>query len=138
MRTPWLLLQIGIAALLTAGCTVTFSPESDPPDGASNGIVEQEESTINPFLGVRAFPGSRILERSIDGRDSETVFEADASLRAVYRHVDDQLAARGWRRTSFEVESDEIEAEYVRDGVELELELERDAGNVFELELDVD
>lgn len=137
MRTPWFLLHVGIAALLTAGCTVTFSPERVPEDESSIGVVEQNEPTINPFLGLRAFPGSSIVDRSIDGRSSETTFRADASLQAVYRHVHDQLAADGWRRVSSEIDAGEIEAEYVRDGVELELELERDDG-LFELELDVD
>lgn len=137
MRTPRFLLHVGIAALLTTGCTVTFSPESVPEGESSIGVVEQDASVINPFLGLRAFPGSRILDRSIDGRSSETTFRADASLQAVYRHAHDQLTADGWRRVSFEIDSDEIEAEYVRDGVELELELERDDG-LFELELDVD
>lgn len=137
MRTPWFLLHVGIAALLSAGCTVTFSPERVPEGESSIGVVEQDEPAINPFLDLRAFPGSRIVERSIDGRSSETTFTADASLQAVYRHVHDQLAADGWRRASSEIESDEIEAEYTRDGRELELELERDDG-LFELELDVD
>lgn len=137
MRRPLLLLHIAIAALLTAGCTVTFPAERVASDEPSIGVVRQDERSLNPYLGLRAYPGSRIVERSIDGRDSETTFEANASLQAVYRHFHEQLAADGWRRVSFEVESDEIEATYVRDGRELELELDRDDGR-FELELDVD
>ena len=138
MHTTRLLLAIGLATLLAAGCTVTLSPETAPADDAAVSVVERDEAAINPYLGLRAYPGSRDVQRSIDGRDSETTFEANASVRSVYRHFHEQLVARGWRRVSFEVESDEIEAEYARDGRELELELEREDGSVFELELDVD
>ena len=93
---------------------------------------------LNPFLQLRAFPGSRIVETSFDGRDSATRFDASASLGAVYRHLHDQLVATGWRRVELEIDADEIEATYERGGLELELELELDRPGRFELELDVD
>ena len=138
MRNASVLLTIGIAALLTAGCAVTLSPEPPAADAASIRVIERDEPVINPYLGLRAFPGSHIVEQSFDGRDSETLFEVSASLQAVYRYLHDQLAADGWRRVSLETESDEIEAEYVRAGLELELELERAGPGLFELELDID
>ena len=134
-------LVVATAALLTAGCAVTFTPE--PAVGAtlvpsSIRVVGEREPVINRFLELRAFPGSRIVEASFDGRDSETRFAASASLEAVYRYFHEQLVAAGWRRVALEIESDEIEAEYVRGGLELELELEQDGPGRFELEIDVD
>lgn len=69
--------------------------------------------------------------------DSRTTFDTDASLEEVYRYFDGELVAGGWQQTSNETEDDEIEAEYVRDGRELEFELERDDGR-YELEIDID
>ncbi len=138
MRNAWTLQCICVAALLMSGFAVTLSPEPFTADAASIRVVEPDEPVINPFLDLRAFPGSRIVERSIDGRDSETLFGVSASLQVVYRHFHDQLVASGWRRVSLEIESDEIEAQYVRAGLELELELEREGPDLYELELDVD
>lgn len=127
-----------VVVLLASGCAVTFTPEPVELRPAGVGTVETADRVINPYLGLRAFPGSRILETEFDGRDSETRFDADASLEDVYDHFHRQLLAAGWRRVALEVESDEIEAEYVRAGVELELELELEGRGRFELELDVD
>jgi hypothetical protein len=46
------------------------------------------------------------------------------------------LTAQGWRQTDIEVEDDDIEADYVRDGRTLEFELEQEGGG-FELEIDI-
>jgi hypothetical protein len=127
-----------LGATLASGCAVTFTPEPVDARPSAVGVVSPSDRVINPYLGIRGFPGSRIVTTEFDGRDSETLFEADASLADVYDYFHRQLVAAGWRRVELEVESDEIEAEYVRAGVELELELEREGRGLFELELDVD
>ena len=93
---------------------------------------------INPFLGLLPYPGSEMTRQTVDGRDSETTFTTSARLRDVYEHFHAQLIADGWRRTDLEVEDDEIEAEYRRDGLSFELELERDGRDRFDLEIDFD
>jgi hypothetical protein len=141
MSTLRNVLVLTTAAVLAAGCTVTFTPESAPGRTAGPGgirVVGEREAAINRYLDLRAFPGSRNVETSFDGRDSETRFEASARLEAVYRHFHEQLVAMGWRRVTLEIESDEIEAEYVRGELELELELELEGPGRFELEIDVD
>lgn len=138
MRRTRSILPAAALALLTAGCAVTFTPEPVEVRPSAVVAVEASERIINPFLDLRAYPGSRVLATEVDGRDSETRFEVDASLRQVYEHFHRQLVAAGWRRVELEVESDEIEAEYVRGGLELELELELEGPGRFELELDVD
>jgi hypothetical protein len=141
MRTLGNVLALTTVAVLTSGCAVTFTPEPAPGRGAGASgvqIVGVREPVINRYLGLLASPDWRIVEASTDGRDSETRFEAAASLEAVYRHLHDQLIATGWRRVALEIESDEVEADYVRGGHELELELELDGPGRFELEIDVD
>ena len=93
---------------------------------------------INPFLGLRAYPGSVVTRQSVDGRDSETRFTTAARLRDVYEHFHAQLVRDGWRRIEIDVDDDEIEAEYRRDGLSFELELERDGRDRYELEIDFD
>lgn len=127
-----------LIATVASGCALTFTPEPVDVRPAAVRVVSPSDRVINPYLGIRGFTGSRIVVSEFDGRDSETRFEADASLADVYEHFHRQLVAAGWRRVELEVESDEIEAEYVRADVELELELEREARGLFELELDVD
>ena len=100
--------------------------------------VAPSAEPINPFLGLLPYPGSEVTHQSIDGRDSETTFTASARLRDVYEHFHAQLIADGWRRTDLEVDDDEIEAEYRRDGLTFELELERDGRDRYELEIDFD
>ena len=133
-------LVLATAAVLTAGCAVTFTPEPVGPAPGVGGIrvVGEREPVVNRYLDLRAFPGSRVVEASFDGRDSETRFEASASLEAVFRYFHEQLVAMGWRRVALKIESDEIEAAYVRGGLELELELELDGPGRFELDIDVD
>lgn len=93
---------------------------------------------VNPFLGLVAYPGSVVTRQSIDGRDSETRFTTSARLRDVYEHFHEQLLRDGWRRVDLDVDDDEIEAEYRRDGLSFELELERDGRDRYELEIDFD
>jgi len=58
--------------------------------------------------------------------------------RRIFSWYDDGLLAQGWERVSIDRDSDETEAEYVLDGMKLELEVEQDGNRVeveFELEL---
>lgn len=64
-------------------------------------------------------------------------FQADTDLQALFDFYDGELAALGWARTELERDDDEVEAVYVREGRELDVELEQDDGG-FKLELDVD
>ena len=107
-------------------------PEPAPARG------RRSAKMLNPYIGLEAFPRSRIVEHEFDGRDSETLFESRADLRRIYGHFHEQLRSQGWRRTEIEIERDEIEATYVRRGIEFELELEDEGGGLYELEIDVD
>ena len=131
-------IMIVICALLATGCAVTFTPDAPVVREAGVRIDPVRGEVINPYLGLRVYPGSRIISNEVDGRESETEFEVGASLRAVYDYFHEQLVRGGWRRVDLDVESDEIEAVYVRQGVELELELELEGRGRFELEIDVD
>lgn len=94
--------------------------------------------SINAFLGLLPYPGSEVTQHESSDRDSETRFTVTARLRDVYEHLHDQLTRDGWRRTALEMDDEEVEAEYRRNGASFELELERDDRDRFELEIDVD
>ena len=134
-------IMIVACALVATGCAVTFTPDAPVVREAREAGVRIDPvrgEVVNPYLGLRVYPGSRIISNEVDGRESETEFEVAASLRAVYDFFHEQLVASGWRRVDLDVESNEIEAVYVRHGVELELELEHGGRGRFELEIDVD
>ncbi|MEX2503160.1 MAG: hypothetical protein WD336_12350 [Trueperaceae bacterium] len=129
---------VALVLLTESACTVTLGPD------VRTGIVVEERSSdrddrvLNPYLGLTAYPGSVVLRQEVDGRDSETAFRSSAGLRELYRHVHEQMRADGWSRTDLDVDGDEIEAEYRRGGVEIELKLEREGGDRYVLEIDVD
>lgn len=129
--------------LILTACTVTFTPEAGPPPSASNGIAvtplpDSQTDLVNSYLLLTAYPGSEIISRSLESRDSEVTFRVNASLQQVYQHLHNQLLQLGFRRTKLEVEADEIEATYRRGSLEVELELEYEGNNLFELEIDID
>jgi hypothetical protein len=107
--------------------------------GAEEQPSEGQGTIINTFLELPAYPGSRIIEHEEDDDgDSETGFESTDSLQQIYTFFHDFLTEAGWDRVDLEEDSDEIEADYVRDGVEFELELEHEGGNIYKLEIDID
>ena len=122
MKIIWLPI-LSIVAL--TACEVGASPST--PAG----------TVINPTAGLDTFPGSSNTDVIPDGDDTRTYFEADAPIDTVYEHFHSELGAQGWQRTELERDDDEIEAEYTREGRELEFELERDDGR-YELEIDID
>ncbi len=125
----YILLPLAAALTLTA-CAVDAGPSL--PGGEAPGAA-----LVNQTAGLSAYPGASSSEVIPDGLDTRTTFAADATLDEVFTHFDDELAAQSWQRTGLERDDDEIDAEYLREGRELELELERDDGG-FEIEIDID
>lgn len=120
-----------LTVIALSACATTAAPNTPGnPDGA-------DDVVINQTAGLSAYPGAGGSETVPEGLDSRTSFNTDASLEEVYGYFNGELVDQGWQQTSIETEDDEIEAEYVRDGRELEFELERDDGR-YELEIDVD
>lgn len=121
--------------LLLSACGTGTSPGTGDGDDANddNGT----DAAINETAGLSSYPEADDVQVSEDGLDTRVRFSADAPLQEVYDFFNGELTAQGWRQTDIEVEDGEIEADYVRDGRELELELERDDGG-FELEIDID
>lgn len=93
---------------------------------------------LNTYLGLMPYPNSTVLRQEQGRRDSETVFTSNARLRDIYEHFHQQLVRDGWRRTDFDRDDDEIEAEYRRGGQEFELELEYEGRNRYDLDIDFD
>ena len=127
MKYRWLAL-LSVAAL--TACEVGAAPSTPGND-------DGDDVVINQTAGLNAYPDAGSSEVVPDGTDTRTIFETDASLQEVYVYFDAQLTAQGWQQTSIENDDDEIEADYTREGCELEFELERDDGR-YELEIDID
>lgn len=126
MKRIWLPLA---SALALTACEVDAAPNL--PGDDDSGLV------INQTAALSAYPGASSSEVIPDGLDTRTTFAADASLGEVYDYFHAQLTGQGWMRTTLENDDDEVEADYSREGRELEFELERDDGG-FELEIDID
>lgn len=127
-----LFLGLSLVACGAAGPDTPPTPPTPPPPGGQITI-------INTYLGLPIYPGSRIIEHEEDDDgDSETRFESAGSLQQVYGFFHNFLTQAGWQRVDLEEDGDEIEADYVRGGVELELELEHEGGNIYKLEIDID
>ncbi len=116
-----------LTVIALSACATTATP---------NTPGNPDDTAINQTAGLSAYPGAVGGETVPEGLDSRTGFDTDASLEEVYGYFDGELVAGGWRRTNNETEDDEIEAKYVREGRELEFELERDDGR-YELEIDI-
>lgn len=121
------LLTVVALSACEVGATPTTPGNTDDMDAA----------VVNQTAGLTAYPGARNAEVVPDGLDTRARFSADASLQEVYEHFNGELAAQGWQQTATEVDDDETEATYSREGRVLEFELERDDGG-FELEIDID
>lgn len=96
------------------------------------------DATINASLDLPAHPDSEVVINDDDGRDSETHLETETSLEELYAYYHDFLTQKGWQREDLETEDDKIEADYRKDNVKLELEIEREGTGVYKVELDFD
>lgn len=122
--------------------------EVDLDDGRTQVHLDLDDATTtvdpDPFT-ARSFGGLEILFYDADVVEIEWDFEVDyaagsTTVQEAYDFHHDALADMGWMHIEGETEWDEIEADYfVKDGVELELEVEEDDGRVvMEMELDED
>lgn len=93
---------------------------------------EGRRPSLHPYLGMPIDPGW-----TVRSQETETEFESAASLAEIYGSVHEELASLGWRRTTVDESGDEIEAHYVRGGMHLDIELEREGEQRFELEVDL-
>ena len=131
MKHLWTILLV----LSLSACGTSTTPATGDDDNDDGGA---SPSAINQTAGVAGYPGTTDVQVSEDGLDTRTRFAADATLREVYDFFNGELNAQGWRQTEIETDDDEIEADYVREGRELEFELEREDDGSFELEIDID
>jgi hypothetical protein len=72
-----------------------------------------------------------------DGLDSTIRFTTGDGIQEVFAYFDNQLTAQGWQQTDLDSDDDEINADYVRSGREVELDLELEGGS-YRLEVDID
>jgi hypothetical protein len=85
-------------------------------------------------LEVGTAPAYAALEREWDVE----VEYLTADYERVFDFYDAALRAQGWQRVSVEREAGEIEADYRRDGFDLELEVELEDGNRTEVDIEIE
>ena len=113
---------VAIAAILSA-CTVTFTP-GEANVRVRGGIVATVGSQrVDARWPVTAPPGARIVDVQARGDRLRYDLIGSANVRTVYDRLHVELVADGWRRTDLDVERREIEAEYRREGWELEVQV---------------
>ncbi|AEB10875.1 hypothetical protein [Marinithermus hydrothermalis] len=97
-RSLWL-----VALLLTACApelTAPFTPAPEPVRVAAGVLVVRDAQGVpllNSFLPLPAYPGSRLLAQTYQGKNSQSRFQTPAAFEAVRRHVLRALEAGGWR-----------------------------------------
>ncbi len=116
-------LVIVLSALLLSACgSGTPSPENpaNPSQPTAPSVFEDNQNfALAPASGFNA------LEREWDIE----LDYATSDIQAVFDLYDADLAGQGFTRTSLETEDGEFEADYRRDNLLLELEIERDDGS---------
>lgn len=72
-------------------------------------------------------------------RQWDTEFDFDTTdWEAVYAFYDADLQAQGWQKVSEDIESGDVDAEYAKDGLELDLSVDLEDGNYVEVQIDID
>jgi hypothetical protein len=127
MRSVPTFLTAVAAAVLLSACTVTFTPGNVGGDVGVDvraGVVATVGSPrVDARWPVTVPPGARATDVQARGDRLRYDLIGSAGVRAVYDRLHAELAADGWRRTDLDVERDEIEAEYRRGGLDLEVEV---------------
>jgi hypothetical protein len=123
-----LLITLTLATtLLLAACnnaqTQPTPPEADttPSRPTASQVLEN-----NRDFTLSNAPDLEILEREWDLE----LDYATADTEAVFNFYDSSLTSQGFVQTSLERDGDEVEADYQRDNLRIDLEIERDDGDV--------
>lgn len=93
---------------------------------------------FNQEAKLRAYPNAQDVRVEQEGKDSEVEFRTGDSVKAVFDHYDKALTGNGWKRVDQEVESDEIEAKYQREGQKLDVEVEQKGEGRIHIDFDFD
>jgi hypothetical protein len=123
MRSLSTALTAVVAAVLLAACTVTFTPGEADVRVRAGVVATLGSSRIEAGWPVTVPPGARAADVQARGDRLRYDLIGSAGVRAVYDRLHADLVADGWRRTDLDVERRAIEAEYRRNGWELEVEV---------------
>ena len=126
-------LRVDLEVELDGGWT-EVDLDIDAPGPPASG---EEWFDLSSFAGLVLdfdYPGASIVDVEWDF-DFEHPASAVSASEA-FDYYDGLLAGMDWSRYDLEIDGEEYEADYVRDGVRLELEVERDDG-MIEVELEL-
>lgn len=131
MKRLRLLAMIPLTLLMVAcGSTVADPQPRDPLE------VKPAAAEVLAMSGDFQFeflPGATIADVEWDVE----IEYATREVQAVFDFYDAELLGQGFTRTSIDLDDDEVEAEYSKAGLEIDLEVERDGGRV-DVDLEID
>lgn len=133
MRTILTLLALPLLAVLTACGAAAAGPDGPQDPSAVKPAAAQVLAMSDDFT-FTFMPGASISNVEWDVElDYET-----SDVQAVFAYYDAALVGLGFTQTSLDSGDDEVEAEYSNaDGLDVDLEIERDDGRV-QVDLDID
>lgn len=132
------LLPASAAVALLSACTVTFVPGDVGVDVRAGVVASVGAERVDGRWPVTVPPGARVAD--VQARSDRLRYDlvGTDNVQAVYGRLHGELSADGWRRTDMDRERDEIEAEYRRGGLELEVKVERRGSDRVRVTLDLD
>ena len=142
-RTTWIAATVGGVAVL-AGVLAFFGLRSSPeahdagPMNDAESVLSSPAAASSSPLAPPSYPGATDVRQSARGDETKVYFRSSDDLGDVFAFFDGWLGQEGWTRTKMKTEADEIEADYERAGEKLEVELEREGTDRYELELELE
>lgn len=145
MNKRWLLSLTTASALTLSACGAQTTPPTDPtpptpptepapptdPTPPTDPAPPTEPSAVD--FAVTPTPGVTVTER---GWDTELNYSS-VDWEAIYGFYDQDILAQGWQKVDEEIESGDYDADYIKDGLELDLSVDLEDGQV-EVEIDID
>lgn len=132
------LLPTTAAAALLSACTVTFVPGDVGVDVRAGVVATIGAERVDGRWPVTVPPGTRVANVQARGDRLRYDVIGGASVRAVYERLHRELEADGWRRTDLDVDRDDIDAEYRRGGLELDVNVDERGRDRIRVTLELD
>jgi hypothetical protein len=144
MKRSILLLLTASLPLTLAACaetpaspppSETPSDPSDPAPGTPTDPTDPGTPTDPSTVALSLTPTPDLTVRE---REWDTEFDfASTDWEAIYAFYDQDIQAQGWTKTGEELDDDEYDADYSRDGLRLELQVDLEDGYT-EVQIDID
>lgn len=145
MKRSILLLLTASLPLTLAACAetpVSPPPSESPSDPADPGTPTDPTDPGQPGTpgepGVVALSLTPTPDLTVREREWDTEFDfASTDWETIYAFYDQDIQAQGWTKTGEELDDDQYDADYRKDGLRLELQVDLEDGYT-EVQIDID